>query len=241
MLASGQLMAGAFCFLEGGAIWWGKWGRKDAFPGADGSTTTQERTYQNATTIPIYGADGTTKLPEDGTGYRKISITTAGVLNGNTSKIYSIKFPLTIITSSSDWYTNNQNFQNDALWNDGSLAKSNYDPCPKGWITPPDGTWGDFSITTFLYYIQGKQITSGNNTCQNGRVYDNIAWYPAAGHRPCTGGLLAHVGYSGYYWSSTADIVDTGACRINFNMSTIDRLTKAPNRGQGFSIRCIQE
>ena len=218
-----------------------QWGRKDAFPGADGSTTTQERTYQNATTIPIYGADGTTKLPEDGTGYRKISITTAGVLNGNTSKIYSIKFPLTFITSSSDWYTNNQNFQNDALWNDGSLAKSNYDPCPKGWITPPDGTWGDFSITTFLYYIQGKQITSGNNTCQNGRVYDNIAWYPAAGHRPCTGGLLAHVGYSGYYWSSTADIVDTGACRINFNMSTIDRLTKAPNRGQGFSIRCIQE
>ena len=80
-------------------LWFGGvWGRKDCFPGADGSTITQVTGADpNAETISIYDADGNTELTEDGTGYRKINITTSGVINGTTSMIYSVKNPLTFI------------------------------------------------------------------------------------------------------------------------------------------------
>ena len=91
-------MAGASCFLEGGAIWWGgEWGRKDGFPGADGSTITQE-INNNAQTIPMYGATGNELAEGSKEGLQLIDVTTSGVIgNNNTSFTYAIKHPLTFI------------------------------------------------------------------------------------------------------------------------------------------------
>ena len=223
-------------------LWFGGiWGRKDCFPGADGSTI-QQSGSPNAETIAIYGADGSVLTEGSETGLQKVDITTSGVLNGNTSQVYTIKNPLTLITISAspwDWYTDNKTYQNDVLWN--SSIKSYYDPCPRGWITPRDGTWNDFSIANFPYYIQGQQSISGQNYATNGRLYHRITWYPAEGCRSYLKSNFGNVGLYGYYWSSTADFENTGAQRINFNMTQISITPSAPYRANGFSIRCVQE
>ena len=215
-------------------------GRKDAFPGADGSTITQETgTSQNATTIPIYGVNGNS-LTEGSTGLKRVDITTSGVLSKNTSQVYSIKNPLSFIYNANeprDWYTDNETYQNNTLWVDDT--KTNYDPCPSGWRVPTDAsrTFGDFSITTFLYYIQGNQTSLGNSNVTNGRLYNQISWFPAAGYRNNHGGVLGNVGYNGCYW--TASISSSYAKYLSFNMSTSN--STAYSRASSFPVRCVQE
>ncbi|WP_298064898.1 DUF4906 domain-containing protein, partial [uncultured Rikenella sp.] len=189
-----------------------QWGRKDPFPRA--TSTTVKVTA--ATTIPIY--KGTTVLPEDGTGYKKVNITTSGVVKNNNTLEYSVKNPLSFIFSSAtpyDWYATAAANQDNTLWGDGA-GKSAYDPCPEGWRIAPNGTWSDFTRTaanagTFLYYEQGAQSEAADYYLTNGRYYVPTsgavrAWYPAPGFRDSgnngqDGGLM-HVGNSGYSWSS---------------------------------------
>ena len=224
-------------------VWWYFFGRKDAFPGADGSTITQATNGNNAQTIPIYGADGNTQLSENGTGYRTMSIDASGVLSDNTSKAYSIKNPLSFILCPDvtpwDWYTKNTMYQDDALWNHGKSIKSNYDPCPTGWRIPQDGTWGDFLAAVFLYYIQGKQSTTGNYAATNGRLYKNMTWYPAAGRRMGFNiGQLNFIGWIGTSWSTTTD--DVKVVYMNFHTTGLGP-SSLYYRSIGMSIRCVQE
>lgn len=210
----------------------GEWGRKDGFPGADGSNL--------SATMPIYGPDGNT-LIEGSTGVGMVNIFESGVLNENTSQIYMIKHPLTVIynsTSSKDWYTNSSTYQNNTLWGDEDIKRA-YDPCPYGWRVPTDAsrTFGDFSITTFLYYIQGNQTSLGNSNVTNGRLYNQISWFPAAGYRNNHGGVLGNVGYNGCYW--TASISSSYAKYLSFNMSTSN--STAYSRASSFPVRCVQE
>ncbi len=216
-------------------------GRKDAFPGADGSTITQETgTSQNATTIPIYGVNGNS-LTEGSTGLKRVDITTSGVLSKNTSQVYSIKNPLSFIYNANeprDWYTDNETYQNNTLWVDDT--KTNYDPCPSGWRVPTDAsrTFGDFSITTFLYYIQGKQTSLGNSNVTNGRLYNQISWFPAEGYRSYVQGNFYSVGTNGYCRSST--ISDVKVKVLYFNMEGIYP-HDTNRRAYGLPVRCIQE
>ena len=208
-------------------------GRKDAFPGADGSNL--------STTIPIYGADGNT-LTEGATGLKQVDITTAGVLSGNTSPVYAVKNPLTFIyntTAPHDWYTNNSTYQDNTLWGDEDI-KSTYDPCPKDWQIPQNGTWADFSISTAPYYIQGMQTTSGSRYASNGICYFSHTWYPAAGYRYYRTGELYSVGYDGCNWTSSIHI--TNAIYLYFLMENVYANSYTSQvRSQGYSIRCVQE
>ena len=217
----------------------GVWGRKDAFPGADGSTIIQTTTESNASTIPIYGASGNT-LIEGSTGVRLVNITTAGVLSGNTSQIYSIKNPLIYLyntISPNDWYTDSEIYQNDALWGDKG-EKSTYDPCPNNWRVTSNGTWNDFLNENMPSYMQGEQTSTGAYHATNGRLYKNQVWVPMAGRRQSNTTLLSYVGNYGYCWSSLAS--DISALHLSQSNGSI-----APNkisaRVQGFSIRCVQE
>ena len=216
-----------------------QWGRKDAFPGADGSTIIQTTTESNASTIPIYGASGNT-LIEGSTGVRLVNITTAGVLSGNTSQIYSIKNPLIYLyntISPNDWYTDSEIYQNDALWGDKG-EKSTYDPCPNNWRVTSNGTWNDFLNENMPSYMQGEQTSTGAYHATNGRLYKNQVWVPMAGRRQSNTTLLSYVGNYGYCWSSLAS--DISALHLSQSNGSI-----APNkisaRVQGFSIRCVQE
>lgn len=206
--------------------------RKDAFPGADGSTITQVTgTNQNAETIPIYGADGN-QLEEGEGGLSMINITTLGIINNNNSLEYTIKHPIALVYNTiipRDWYSNMGN-RNDALWGDGE-AKSAYEPCPNGWRVPANGSFDDFLITSFTVSGSGTNIT-------NGRTYQSIAWFPAAGFRASDNGALGRVGFSGYSWSATAN--DTDAYNLGFNETQLNS-NSSNARAVGFPIRCVQE
>ncbi len=214
------------------------WGRKDAFPGADGSTITQATgTNQNAETIILYGTDGTTELIEDKNGYCKVSITTEGILSENTSQTYSVKHPLTVIYNSFsvwDWYTNTEN-HNDDLWGDGE-HKSDYDPCPLGWRVSQDGIWNDFEENT-KYYSQGTPTSAGNSTISNGVLYNDFVWFPAGG-RIFTTGTRSNVGNNVFLWSST--VSGTSAKNIYCSMGGVLHISTY-GRTNALSIRCVQE
>ena len=183
--------------------------------------------------MPIYGADGNT-LTEGSTGVKFVNIATAGVLSENTSQVYAIKNPLGYIintTAPQDWYTNNQTHQNNALWIEN--IKSDYDPCPQGWQIPTDSrlTYGDFSTTTFL-------VSGSETNVANGRIYNNMTWFPAGGCRTYNSGVLSYMGTRGYYWSLT--VSNTNAQRLYFNLNDIYSNT-TNGRAYGFSVRCVQE
>ena len=218
-----------------------QWGRKDCFPGADGSTITQATgTNQNATTLDIYNSTGY-KLEETVSGLQFIDITTQDVMQDNTSLIYSIKHPLTFIYCSNitpwDWFTTDILYQNNALWTDRTSKKSSYDPCPAGWCTPATHSWDDFLENT-KYYIQGSHISQSTRDMTNGRLYETLAWYPSTGYRRSNTGSLAHVGYGGYVWSSTTN--ETYAAYLNFNIELITP-NYEHNRSLSLSVRCVQE
>ena len=225
--------------MYGSGYW--VWGRKDAFPGADGSTI-QQSGSPNAETIAIYGADGIL-LSEGGTGFRKVNITASGVINGGTSQIYAVKHPLTLIYNADephDWYTYAGN-HNDALWGDGA-EKSTYDPCPNGWRVPPDAekTFGDFSADNFSYYIEGELIATGDMNMTNGRNYLNVSWYPAGGYRHRNAGKLNSIGGNGYVWTSMpSSVVEFYAKNFMFTMTGQGFPSTA--RSYGFPVRCVQE
>ena len=205
------------------------WGRKDAFPGADGSTIQENGT---ATTVSIYDMSGNT-LTEGSTGVSFVNITTAGVLSGNTALMYSAKHPLTFIFTPNavphDWYTNNASYQNNNLWN--STIKSVCDPCPQGWRVPTDGSWGDFSVSSMPASGSGANVA-------NGRIYYAIAWYPAAGRRLSGSGALYYAGSSGTFRSSTSSGVY--AKHMSFDMSDVGS-SNTNSRAYSFSVRCVQE
>ena len=230
-----------------------QWGRKDPFPRVQGSTISE--TAATGTTIPIYGPTGVAPaLPEDGTGYKKVNITTSGVISGNNSLQYSVKNPLSFIYNASgiyDWYATAQANQNNNLWGDGA-QKSAFDPCPKGWRIAPNGTWTDFGTNAyaspFFYYINGvKETASGTPATKyyatNGRYYEPSsgvvrAWYPAPGCRNGTTGVPGGVGSYGYSWSSA--VSGTGGVFLDF-YSTWLNPSSADGRAYGFQVRCLQE
>ncbi len=165
---------------------------------------------------------------------QQVNITTSGVISGNTSQVYVIKNPLIFIYNPIapwDWYTNTGN-HNDNLWGDGT-GKSAFDPCPKNWRVPPDAstTFGDFASTSTASGLE--------YTINAGRIYHNMAWFPAGGYRTNGGyGVLSGVGNYGYYWS--AMIGGTSARTLYFNLSTL-LSSSTGRRAGGFSVRCVQE
>lgn len=202
-----------------------QWGRKDGFPGADGSTI-QQVYGENAIGIPIYGSQSEEMEIET------ISVSTA-IGSAVNTKTYSIKHPSTFIYSSSgvrDWYTTNTTNQINVLWGDGDI-KSVYDPCPAGWRVASYGTWDDFSAATFPISGSAYKVITG-------RLYNKMAWYPGGGYRDSSLGKYCYVGRNGFYWSAT----DRGSNAWNMHFN-IDLIAQAgtPYRACGVSIRCVQE
>ncbi len=238
-----------------------QWGRKDPFTGGTEGTSVRPDA-ETAIPYPIYGPTGA-KLDDEvvdaaGNGIRRINITSIIGSSANTLA-YAVKNPLVFIynsdlTSKGDWYTPEIAKQNGALWGDGG-QKSAFDPCPKGWRVPPDGTWNDFTRTSatdgnFLYWEQGVQSEAAEFYLTNGRLYipaggSPMAWYPTSGYRdfgrPNVGGKLRFIGKEGFSWSSTFE----NGCGIFMGYANNALIIKSPDGegrcANGLGVRCIQE
>ena len=231
-----------------------QWGRKDPLPRWDGVGSTDAA----AVTIKIYGPTGAVlgegaKDNTTATGYKKVSVATAGSTGPNTL-YYAVKNPLSFIYNAGapyDWYTstNSTSAQRNDLWGDGA-AKSAYDPCPEGWRIAPNGTWSDFGTNAyaapFWYWINGVQQTASGSPAfvqsgRNGRLYaagSVKAWYPAPGYRERANGALGGVGNYGYSWASTV----SGTYGMYLWFSTAGLYpSSAGIRAYGFQVRCLQE
>ena len=63
-------------------------------------------------------------------------------------------------------------------------------------------------------------------------------WYPASGYRYDSDGSLFNVGYGGFYWSASPNILYF-AYNLKFN-GRVDPSYLNP-RAFGLSVRCLQE
>jgi hypothetical protein len=206
-----------------------QWGRKDPFPGSSSVSSNSESTLYNAS----------------GTG--SASMITKTVVSSSSNLANTILYPLTFYFGTSDneydWYSVTASTQNDALWGGASTTtptdKTLFDPCPAGWRVPAwsSGTspWSGFSTTTFPWYNTSAWASS------YGRVYTSASntYYPAAGVRNYNSGVLISAGSTGGYWSASPGSSYFG-CYMYINSSSVSP-SSYTTRGNGFSVRCIQE
>ncbi len=200
-----------------------QWGRKDPLPkaaaGVLGNQVATQSTYQaNGETV--------TNFPQ--------------LISGPTTMDVTIQNPATVYYASTDPYDWNSS-PDPSLWGNDA-AKSDYDPCPKGWRIPINGTWDDFgnSWATTVTFSKNPDWTAANADKAGGlySVGDVKAFYPASGNRHSNDGSVRNVGYSGYSWSSSVEGSSSYFLDFFFSMLTPNNSYR---RGHALPIRCIQE
>lgn len=199
-----------------------QWGRKDPFIGSAVSFNATDNNANYATTTGTWDTE-----------------TATNAVNGGTNALdYSIKHPMTFITSISsfpDWYCTDANNMKDNLW---SSSKTIYDPCPFGWRIPTGGSnggvWYDLDVNQKTWDNNGMTFTAPNT------------WYPAVGLRHRVAGTLFNVGNLGCYWShsvpspvSSSGSPSANAYILRFNHTQASHSTA--ERANGFSVRCCKE
>ncbi|MDG1810564.1 MAG: FISUMP domain-containing protein [Polaribacter sp.] len=111
--------------------------------------------------------------------------------------------------------------QDDTLWQ----SKKN-NPCPPGYKVPTESEF-ELEINVF---------TSGKKNLEG--AFESVLKLPAAGMRDKTDALLAEVGVSGNYWTSTTS--GEGAVAVLFSDSFASS-SGAFIRSDGLSVRCIKK
>ena len=145
---------------------------------------------------------------------------------------YATQFPLRIIKgaekSDYDWLYSTHDA---SLW---AANKTMYDPCPAGWRVPESKVWNGLADATEGEFEGGWYFNINGQT----------TFYPAAGRRSFSKGMLTNVNhdgtpYTGYYWSvnSTSSNQSVG---MYFNIDGINT-AQANYRAGGFQVRCVKE
>ncbi|MDR2129574.1 MAG: DUF4906 domain-containing protein [Odoribacteraceae bacterium] len=206
-----------------------QFGRKDPFP---------------ASSVLLYGVAGNA-LPRYHDNTDCISR-----VRGATSIKMAVQYPCNFYyPGNDDWVQNNPytaNSWNNPGWHESPTGKSLFDPCPPGWRLPVISTWNtfvlpgtitpnaanypdDFNINTdragWEFYIAGSSGTT--------------AFYPAAGLRFANSGATINARGIGYYWSSAP--LDSVLARYLWFHLDHGTGQQTEHRGQGFSVRCVQE
>ena len=203
-----------------------QFGRKDAFPGVDASDLAANSHFtQNA--------------------------------GDNMSIMNGIQHPDNFYIWGSSWYsTPPTGYSYYNLWsaenmttgfNDNSVVKTVYDPCPVGFKMPASNAFTGFTANGQNGGTMNVDGTSDWQTYQNN--FGHNFWtsssktatinFPASGYRYNVDGSLINVGYSGCYWS--ADPGNSGSgCSLSFGSGYVYPL-RSSNRTYGFAARPVSE
>jgi uncharacterized protein (TIGR02145 family) len=138
--------------------------------------------------------------------------------------------------------------QNDFLWRNYNTG---IDPCPVGWHVPTQSTFGAiFKGTGDADHpdnaVANTWTSTGtwvNMTGNGGQAVkpDGVTttlFFPSAGARGCTSGVLSDVGTNGNYWTST--VAGTESHTMTVHSAKVYPATTG-YRGYGFSVRCVSE
>ena len=216
-----------------------QWGRKDPFIGP--ATVTAEQTNK-----PFTNLLATTNA----TGYEwGIQATLS---SNNISQ--SITNPTRMFTSSSGW-CGSSFASSKSLWGNPSTdskipnpkqgSKSIYDPCPKGWRTPPSDTWTQFTTSVEPntnkrdeFNVDGGWL-SGFYCYYSAAGSGKTAFYPAAGGRDGIKGNWTPDKLE--YWSSSAVAGTTFSGTVLYvTPGMIYPISQAP-MSDAYPVRCAKE
>ena len=190
-----------------------QFGRKDAFPGTD---TTPDGSFNK---------DGGNNM---------------SVTNG-------IQHPETFYTIGSSWSGGYNQYN---LWsmdntttgyNDNSVVKTIYDPCPAGFHMPASNAFTGFTKNG---QNSGPMNVSGAWECGwnfNNKISspDATVYFPASGYRYSSDGSLNSVGTYGFYWSAVPSSTSDG-CDLGFLSGSVYPLSNT-TRTYGFAARPVSE
>ncbi len=202
-----------------------QFGRKDAFPGVNALAANSHFTKNTSNNMSI--------------------------MNG-------IQHPDFYYTSGSSW-ENNYGYYN--LWsadntttgfNDNSVIKTVYDPCPVGFKMPASNAFTGFTTTGHNSSTQSELNIDGAGNLQ---TYQNnfghnfwtsssktaTIYFPASGYRYSMDALLMDVGYGGYYWSAVPLYDTQNNCGMYFLSSLVYPLSLVIDRPSGFAVRPVSE
>ena len=203
-----------------------QFGRKDAFPGVDASDLAANSHFtQNA--------------------------------GDNMSIMNGIQHPDNFYIWGSSWYsTPPTGYSYYNLWsaenmttgfNDNSVVKTVYDPCPVGFKMPASNAFTGFTANGQNGGTMNVDGTSDWQTYQNN--FGHNFWtnssktatinFPASGYRNDSAGSLYGVGNYGYYWSAVPDGTGYG-CYLYFSSGGVYPLGNN-YRTDGFAARPVSE
>ena len=203
-----------------------QFGRKDAFPGVDASELAANSHFTQS----------------------------AG---DNMSIMNGIQHPDNFYTWGSSWYStpptgysyyNLWSAENTATgFNDNSVVKTVYDPCPVGFKMPASNAFTGFTANGQNGGTMNVDGTSDWQTYQNN--FGHNFWtsssktatinFPASGYRRYNDGSLNYVGYYGYVWSAVPNPTYSG-CILYFYSGYVYPLYYYP-RTYGFAARPVSE
>ena len=187
----------------------------------------------------VYDSDGLVGKYSDATVPVCVHHSSGISVSEGQSKIYVNWFFVSNYQYDYDWaYPPHMN-----LWyrQYGNSIKSEYDPCPKGWRVP---TKGELS-SLVLNYSSGDFNGQGGNWYSGSVEYsDDVSrvFLPAAGYRKYDGEASLRGTY-GRYWTSSPVTVYIGyySKYFSFALNTAGDAFQDGRRGEGYSVRCVQE
>ena len=132
-------------------------------------------------------------------------------------------------------------------FNDNSVVKTVYDPCPVGFKMPASNAFTGFTANGQNGGTMNVDGTSDWQTYQNN--FGHNFWtsssktatinFPASGFRSSNDGSLSNVGGNGYYWSAVPGSTDDG-CNLSFGSGSVGPLSGS-GRTYGFAARPVSE
>ena len=164
-----------------------------------------------------------------------------------------IQHPDLYYTWGSNW-ENNYSYNN--LWsadntargfNDNSVVKTVYDPCPVGFKMPASNAFTGFTTTGQNSSTQSELNIEDSQTFQNNlghNFWTNSSktatiYFPASGCRDNSDGSLSTIGIFGSYWSAYYNVSNYG-CFLIFYSGLVNPLY-AGIRANGFAVRPVGE
>jgi uncharacterized protein (TIGR02145 family) len=191
----------------------------------------------------------------DGNTYNAILIGTQVWMQENlkTTK-FNDGIAIPLVTSNTSWAsltTPGYSWYN----NDASTYKSTYGAlynwyvistgklCPSGWHVPTDAEW-----TTLTTYLGGESVAGGKLKeaslihwiTPNAGATNETGFTALPGGNRDNSGPFSYLGSYGYWWSSTEYTSSDALLRMMYySISEVGR--GGDSRGDGFSVRCIQD